>query len=361
MKLPLTWSMKVWLVAAGLCGLILAIGPVLATFSFAADETPPSNGKTPLGVKQRHVERMVEDLERKFKDLSIKLYKTEQERSERISKTLEESKQLLVHQRISELVKLLDEARLDTAVESQQQVLTDIRKLLALLLNEQNEREKAREEYERLEAWKKEIKDILKEERPQKAESERLANKDQTLADLAAQIKAVEALIQKQTEANGIAAAAKGQGVQALDKAAGKQNEVREQTEKAADMIAGKQSAKAADKPNEGKTGEGKSSEGKSGESKSGDGKAAEGKSGEGKAGEVKSGDRKSGESKSGEGKSGEGKSGEGKSGEQDQKPPAPGEKSLREAVKNQEVPRRIWDKPKPRRDRKIKSVLWSI
>jgi hypothetical protein len=278
-----------------------------------AEESTQGN-KTPLAVKQRQVERMVENLERKFKELALKLHETEKERAERISQTLDESKNLLVHQRISELVKLLDDSQLDSAVSGQQQVLGDLRKLLALLLNEQNEREKAREEYERLDAWKKEIQNLMQEERPQKAESERLANKDQTLANLAAQIKAVEALFKQQTDVNLATGEARAQGVPALERSANKQAEVRQQTEKTADLVAGKST-----KPT---LGDGQSKEGKPNENAPSDGKPTAGKPTAGKPTD---------------GKPSESGSAESSAKPTAPQPPAPGESSLREAAKNQQ------------------------
>jgi len=266
--------------------------------SIAQDAPVPASGKTPLGVRQQRVERMMDDLERKFKILAQTLQKTEPERAERIVKTLQESKQLLVQQKMADIVKLLDQSQLDDATTGQQQVLKDIRHLIALLLNEQDDRS-AQEEWQQLMEWKKTIEDILDEERPQKAESDRLANKEQTLADLAAQIKAVEELIKQQEKVNADTGEARPKGVAALGKVAGQQAKVREATEKTADMIAGK-------KPGEGKPGEGKPGEGKAGEGKPGEGKAAEGQPDQEKPKESK-------------------------------QPPAPGEKSLRDAAKNQQ------------------------
>jgi hypothetical protein len=338
---------------------VLAVA-VMGLRSIAQEVPVPASGKTPLGVRQQRVERMMDDLERKFKILAQTLQKTEPERAERIVKTLQESKQLLVQQKMADIVKLLDQSQLDDATTGQQQVLKDIRHLIALLLNEQDDRS-AQEEWKQLMEWKKMIEDILDEERPQKAESDRLANKEQTLADLAAQIKAVEQLIKQQEKVNADTGEARPKGAAALGKVAGQQAKVREATEKTADMIAGKKPGEGEAKPGEsnpgeGKPGEGKPDEGKPGEAKPnegkpGEGKPKEGKPGEGKPGEGKPKEGKPGEGKPGEGKPGEGKPGEGKPGEgqpsegqpgeekpkENKQPPAPGEKSLRDAAKNQQ------------------------
>lgn len=311
---------------------VLAVA--LMGFRGVAQEAPvPASGKTPLGVRQQRVERMMDDLERKFKILAQTLQKTEPERAERIVKTLQESKQLLVQQKMADIVKLLDQSQLDDATTGQQQVLKDIRHLIALLLDEQDDRS-AQEEWKQLMEWKKTIEEILDEERPQKAESDRLANKDQTLADLAAQIKAVEELIKQQEKVNNATGEARNKGAAALGKIAGDQAKVRDATEKTADMIAGKKAGEDETKPGEGKPGEGNPAEGKPGEAKPGEGKPSEGKPGEGKSGEGKPGEGKPGEGKPGEGQPGEGQPAEKKPAPQ---PPAPGEKSLRDAAKNQQ------------------------
>jgi uncharacterized low-complexity protein len=357
-------------VPAVLAVAVMALSVPEVRRSTAQEGAVPASGKTPLGVRQQRVERMMDDLERKCKILAQTLQKTEPERAERIVKTLQESKQLLVQQKMANIVKLLDQSQLDDATTGQQQVLKDIRHLIALLLDEQDDRS-AQEEWKQLMEWKKTIEDILDEERPQKAESDRLANKEQTLADLAAQIKAVEQLIKQQEKVNADTGEARPKGAAALGKVAGQQAKVREATEKTADMIAGKKpgegEAKPGEgkpgegkpvegkpgegkpgeaKPNEGKPGEGKPKEGKPGEGKPGEGKPKEGKPGEGKPGEGKPSEGKPGEGKPGEGKPGEGKPGEGQPGEgqpgeekpkENKQPPAPGEKSLRDAAKNQQ------------------------
>ena len=55
----------------------------------AAQESPARpGGASPLGIRQQRVERMMEDLERKFKTLKLALQQTEPERAERLQQTL---------------------------------------------------------------------------------------------------------------------------------------------------------------------------------------------------------------------------------------------------------------------------------
>src|SRR5688500_18663134 len=88
----------------------------LATASLQGQELqPPSGGTTPLGVRQQRVERMMEDLDRKFKTLQLALQQTEPERAKRLKETLDKAKEMLVQKRMSDVTRLLDQARLDNA------------------------------------------------------------------------------------------------------------------------------------------------------------------------------------------------------------------------------------------------------
>jgi hypothetical protein len=90
---------------------------------------------SPLGVRQQRVERMMEDLDRKFKSLAATLEKSEPERAKRLVETLQQSKQMLIQQRMAQVVTMLNEARLDTATAEQKVILADLRKLIQMLLD----------------------------------------------------------------------------------------------------------------------------------------------------------------------------------------------------------------------------------
>jgi uncharacterized membrane protein YgcG len=294
--------------AAALCGTLAVIWTAhLAT----AQDGPSGSGRgTALGVRQQRVERMVSEIERKFKALATALKETEPERAERLLEALKESRELQLNGRMTEIVKLLDQSQLDSALGGQQQALLDIRKLLALLLNEQNDREKALEESERLEKFRQQIESILQDQIKQKMEADRTANKDKTLADLEAQIKAVEELIQKQKAVNDETQAARGGAASKLGPVTDKQRQVKDETGKAADAMSGDEASKGA--PAE--EGDPNSPESKSGAAKSGDAKKG------GKAGEPKSspqeGDKGADEPAEGEKPEGESPEGEKSEGE---------------------------------------------
>jgi uncharacterized low-complexity protein len=267
---------------------------------------------TPLGVRQARVERMVEDLERKFNQLAQALAKAEPERAERLAEALKQSQALGIKGRMAAITRLLDQQQLEPAKAEESKILVDIKELLALLLDEKDDKDKIREEFERLSEWKKQIEEIIQQQKGEKREADRVANKDDTLKALEAKIKAIEALVEQQKGVIAATEAARDVGIQGLGKVAGDQAKVRQGTQAVVEQIG----QEAGDKPAEGKPGEGKPGEGKPGEGKPGEGKPGEGKPGEGKPGEGKPGEGKPGEGKPGEGKPGEGKPGEGKPGE---------------------------------------------
>jgi uncharacterized protein YgfB (UPF0149 family) len=201
-------------------------------------ELTPSGGASPLGIRQQRVERMMADLERKFKTLKLALQQTEPERAERLQQTLNKAKELLIQKRMGDITKLLDQTQFDTATDGQKALLADIRALLALLLDEKSDRDKAREEYERLDQWKRQIAELIHAERGEKRESDRLANKEQTLADVAAKIKALEDAIQAEKQIIAATLAARSEGIQGLGKIAADQQATRDKTEAIANQIA---------------------------------------------------------------------------------------------------------------------------
>jgi hypothetical protein len=338
----------------------------------AAKETPATSaGNTPLGVRQQRVERLMEDLERKFRTLQQAIGESEPERAQKLKETYEKAKEMLLQQRMGDITKMLDQARLDTAVDGQKEVLADIRTLLEILLDEKSDKDKNREEFERLSEWKKQIEELITKERGEKRESDKVAAKDETLAALQAKIQALESVIAQQKKVLETTEASRAAPVETLGKIAGEQTDVRKKAESIANQIAkeagdekgpyepkdaapmdaapGAGSGEPqAGKPGEGKPSEGKPSEGKPGEGKPGEGKPSEGKPGEGKPGEGKPGEGKPGEGQVGEGQPGGGQPGSGQPGEASgEQPPAaaspprpsePGEKPLQQAIQNQQA-----------------------
>ena len=209
------------------------------------DEIQKASGSTPsaLGVRQQRVERMMNDLEQKFINLSQKLKASEPERANRLIETLQEAKQLLIQKRMGDISDLLGSTNLEAATAEQQRVIQDLRLLIRMLLDDSLDDQKRRqEEKERLERWRKEIQAIIREELPQERESQKLSDVDGTLQTLEEKISAVGQLIERQVAVNQQTEEAKGRGLQAVDQAANSQHEVRQQTEAVERSLADPQS-----------------------------------------------------------------------------------------------------------------------
>ena len=209
------------------------------------DEIQKASGSTPsaLGVRQQRVERMMNDLEQKFINLSQKLKASEPDRANRLIETLQEAKQLLIQKRMGDISDLLGSTNLEAATAEQQRVIQDLRLLIRMLLDDSLDDQKRRqEEKERLERWRKEIQAIIREELPQERESQKLSDVDGTLQTLEEKISAVGQLIERQVAVNQQTEEAKGRGLQAVDQAANSQHEVRQQTEAVERSLADPQS-----------------------------------------------------------------------------------------------------------------------
>jgi len=88
---------------------LVVLGGIGLTTAAAQEPQARPGGASPLGIRQQRVERMMEDLERKFKTLKLALQQTEPERAERLQQTLNKAKELLIQKRMGDISKLLDQ------------------------------------------------------------------------------------------------------------------------------------------------------------------------------------------------------------------------------------------------------------
>ena len=218
--------------------LLALIGPVVA--QQPADSPANDEGKalaSGLGVRQLRVKQMMLDLDRKFKSLAQTLGNTEPERAERLIKALRQSKEMLIEQRMDHVVRALDDWQLDAATDEQRQIITDLKQLIEVLLEEEGIWEKVQKEIELLEQWRDQIKQLLGEQRKQHRESQKIDQRDKTLAELGKQIKALEMLIKEQEAVIRNTEQVRAEGIQGLGRVADQQREVRHQTQSLADEI----------------------------------------------------------------------------------------------------------------------------
>ena len=209
---------------AGIIFGILLLAPA------SGQDTPEaaSARSTAVGVRQEHVQRMMQDLEQKFVDLARTLEKTEPGQAKRLIEALQRSKEAGVENRMGEIARLLNESDFSTATDGQKQVVVELQKLIAILLEEDDA---LQDELDRLERWKEQIEELIKEETDHRRESEKVSDKDKTLSDLAEQIAALENLIKKQEQVIERTIQTRKQGIQGLGKVADQQRRVRAETE----------------------------------------------------------------------------------------------------------------------------------
>ena len=94
----------------------------------ATAEEKPSR-TSPLGVRQLRVKRMMQEMELKFRRVAAALEKAgETERAEKLVEALQNSKQMLIENRMEDIVKMLNEQQLESATTEQKEVITDLKK-----------------------------------------------------------------------------------------------------------------------------------------------------------------------------------------------------------------------------------------
>ncbi|MFT5495771.1 MAG: hypothetical protein ACI9TH_001164 [Kiritimatiellia bacterium] len=223
--------MMKWIVAMCLASLMALPSVFAADEDASASSVPQALPATPLGVRQARVERMMRELERKFTALASALEKTEKEQADRLIKAFHESKKMLIEDRMKEIAGLLDDAKLEKAAVEQEAVLGDLKSLLELLLTEEDELDKVREEIAALEELRQQIADMVKAEQSLLDENRDITDQEKELAALAEQIEKVKDLIKQEEKVVQQSDEAKDQGLDELNKVADEQRDVRKQTE----------------------------------------------------------------------------------------------------------------------------------
>ena len=195
--------------------------------------------KSPLGVRQQRIKRMIVELEIQFSELARMLQKDHPEQAEKLVDAFKSSKEMLLEKRMDEITELLDLSKLDSAGEEQKKTIDDVKSLIEFLLKEDNESDRIKEEIKKLQEWKDAIDDLIKDENNLKEESEIHSDKDKALEDLDKQIGQLKELIKRQEELKADTEKESTKGIDGLDKIAEKQQELRKLTENLRNQIKG--------------------------------------------------------------------------------------------------------------------------
>ena len=162
------------------------------------DEKANGNGDSALGVRQQRVKRLMLDLERKFSELASKLEAEQPDQAKKLTEAFQRSKELLMQQRMDEITGLLNSQKLESASDGQSEIVGDIKNLISILLEEEDELEKMKQKIKDLEEMKQRLEDIIEKEMELKEDSATIADKEGKLDQLDAQIRQAEDLVKKQ-------------------------------------------------------------------------------------------------------------------------------------------------------------------
>jgi hypothetical protein len=187
--------------------------------------------KSPLGVRQQRIKRMIVELEMQFSELARTLQKENPEQAEKLVDAFKSSKEMLLEKRMDEITDLLDLSKLDSAGEEQKKTIEDVKSLIEFLLKENDEADRIKEEIKKLQEWKEAIDGLIKDENKLKDESEIHTDKDKAIEDLNKQIGQLKELIERQDELKSETEKESIKGIDGLDKIAEKQQELRGLTE----------------------------------------------------------------------------------------------------------------------------------
>ncbi|MFN5706971.1 MAG: hypothetical protein ACK48X_02855, partial [Planctomycetota bacterium] len=224
-------------VALGLLLLSPAVSGLAPTARAQQDD--PATQRTQLGEQQRLVERKMAELEARFTAIALQLQEKEPERAQRLVTAYQQAKERLLTQRMAEVAELLDKNQFSAARGKLDEVILALDELVKLLINQQDQGLSKQKEMEMLQEWKQSIQGLQQEQKQQRQETEKVANKDEAMKKLENQIKQLDGLIKEQSEVIGETGENAGKGLQALDRVADKQFEVRKKTEELKNEIAG--------------------------------------------------------------------------------------------------------------------------
>jgi hypothetical protein len=175
--------------------IVFLISLMLLTGSTSAQDNDGQR-RSELGVRQKLVQRKMVELETKLTIIAERLKEKEPERHDRLIKAYQQSKEQLITKKMEEVSDLLDQDRLPEADAKLSEVINNLEALIRLLTNEQDRSLSPQEEERMLEEWKKNIQQQLQAQKTQKQDTQKIANKEETIKNLEAQIKQLEKLVE---------------------------------------------------------------------------------------------------------------------------------------------------------------------
>jgi uncharacterized protein YjbJ (UPF0337 family) len=194
-----------------------------------------------LGVRQQRVKRMLLELDRKFAEIAEKLKAEQPEQAEKLDQAFKQSKEMLLEQRMDEITRMLDGAKLETATEEQQAMIDDVKELINMLLTDDEDTDPLEQDLKELQEWKQKLDELIAKEKELQKDSEVSDNKDAAMKDIDERIAALKDLIARQDAVKEDAEKQAGEpsaNQDALDELADRQTDLRKETSEMADELA---------------------------------------------------------------------------------------------------------------------------
>jgi hypothetical protein len=258
-----------------------------------------TNSEKRLSTEFAEIEKLIARLAQSYA-------KTDPKKAQALKEAFSFSKQQGITPQFAEMIKLLTDENYSGALKTQNQLTSDLNRLMELL--QSGDQAKSREdERERLKKYLAQINSAIKKQEEIKAitqgggDASELSKSQNKLAE---KIKALSDEIARNENKSGD------------NKSGDNQNGKNENGKNDNGKNQSGDNNSGDSKSGDNKSGDSKSGDSKSGDNKSGDNKSGNKESGKNESGKNESGDNKSGDSKSGDSKSGDSKSGDSKSGD---------------------------------------------
>jgi hypothetical protein len=219
--------------------LLLVAATIVCFSSPLIGQQSVSDQRTELGVRQKLVQRKMVELEAKFTIVAGRIAEKDPNRAELLIKTYQQSKQSSLTKKMENVSDLLNNQNYDAADQELDEVVDILESLIRMLTNEKEKSISAKDEIEMLEQFKQAVQQQLQEQRQQTRETGKAANKEQASNQVQIQIKALNQLIEEQTKLLKETQQNKNANLKKLDNIADRQFEIRKQTDRLKDDVAG--------------------------------------------------------------------------------------------------------------------------
>ena len=225
--------------------------------------------KTELGLRQQLIQMKMLEVEKKFRSIADKLQTDQPEQAKLLTEAYQQSKESLITSKMAQATELLNDNQLDAAKKIHFEIRDGLDELVRLLTQRKEPTISKQQEVDRLEQWKKNIEEQIRQQRQQTSETHKASNKEETLEKLKSKIKDLDELAKKQQELVEATKKNKKPSLRELDAIADRQFEIRKETERLKNELKklGGESAKGESSDSEPKPGD----EGEPGEGESSD------------------------------------------------------------------------------------------